>query len=92
MSAMSKVLKQNIMNKNNICDDVANVINEYGKDYKFSQRPYFKELLMFFHNYQYDEKYSSFMDCDMDYEFDMDGIKYNYFVFYNYPYKITYEV
>ena len=41
-------------------------------------------LKQYFYNYQYDEeRYPHFRPCDMNSEFDMDGNKHIYYIFYD---------
>jgi len=44
---------------------------------------YLHELYLFFHNHQYDDKYPTFRESDIIIDYDMEGIKNEYVVFYS---------
>lgn len=50
----------------------------------YTPRPFIKELKQYFYYNQYDEeKYPHFRACDEDYEYDMEGTKEIYYIFYD---------
>ena len=43
-----------------------------------------KDLHEYFFHHQYAEKYSHFRDCDKEFDYDENGEKHYYYVFYEY--------
>ena len=51
--------------------------------HQISFKQVIQELHQFFYNHQYDERYVHFRACDLEYEFDYDGNRYDYYCFYD---------